>query len=115
MAEVTRSNGVLFVDMYRPFSKLYNRSDNPLTIDGAQLNDAGYREFSTRLADAVFGRLTTTDDGHRQRVHDAVMEQHWAWFKDFQHPNGVQAFGRRSDPFGPDHNSEARPLGQECS
>src|SRR5690606_21283157 len=80
MAEVSRDNGVLFVDMYRPFSKLYSRHDNPLTIDGAQLNDAGYHEFSSRLVDALFGKVKKTDDSHRQLVRDAVMEKNWVWF-----------------------------------
>ncbi|WP_262247060.1 PVC-type heme-binding CxxCH protein [Parapedobacter soli] len=103
MAEVARNNDVLFVDMYRPFGKLFRRSSSPLTIDGTQLNDAGYREFSTMLADAVFGRMKKIDDTNRQLVHDAVMEKNWVWFQDFKHPNGVQAFGRRYDPFGPDN------------
>ncbi len=103
MAEVAHSNGVLFVNMYGPFSKLFRRSDSPLTIDGAQLNDAGYRQFSTQLADAVFGPKKQVDDAHRGLVNDAVMEKNWLWFQDFKHPNGVQAFGRRYDPFGPDN------------
>src|SRR5690606_10745558 len=93
MAEVARNNGVLFVDMYRPFRKLFARNSEPLTIDGAQLNDAGYREFSTRLADAVFGKAKETAGINRKLIHDAVMEKNWLWFQDFKHPNGVQAFG----------------------
>src|SRR5690606_37269258 len=103
MEEVAQSNNVLFVNMYRPFNKRFSRSDKPLTIDGAQLNDAGYREFSIRLADAVFGQMKNIDDANRQLIHDAVMEKNWVWFQDFKHPNGVQAFGRRFDPFGPDN------------
>ena len=102
MREVSQNNGVLFVDMYRPFGKLYSQNDDPLTIDGLQLNDAGYREFSVRLADAVFGKKKP-DNTNRQLVHEAVMEKNWLWFQDFKHPNGVQAFGRRYDPFGPDN------------
>lgn len=103
MADVARSNNVLFVDMYSPFNKLFRRSGSPLTIDGAQLNDAGYREFSTRLADAVFGKVRQKDDTHQELIHAAVMEKNWLWHQDFKHPNGVQAFGRRYDPFGPDN------------
>lgn len=104
MAEVAHDNDVLFVDMYRPFRKLFTRRQGiPLTIDGAQLNDAGYREFSTRLADAVFGKVTEIVNTNRELIHDAVMEKNWFWFQDFKHPNGVQAFGRRYDPFGPDN------------
>lgn len=103
MAEVAHQNDVLFVDMYRPFNRLYDRNDSALTIDGFQLNDAGYREFSVLLADALFGKVSEINEDHRQLVHDAVMEKNWLWFQDFKHPNGVQAFGRRYDPFGPDN------------
>ena len=103
MEDVARDNDVLFVDMYHPFSKLFDRSNQPLTIDGAQLNDAGYQEFSRRLADVVFGQVKNVDEKNRQLVHAAVMEKNWVWFQDFKHPNGVQAFGRRYDPFGPDN------------
>ncbi len=103
MADVARANDVPFVDMYHPFLKRFRRSDSPLTIDGAQLNDAGYREFSTRLADAAFGEVTGKDTTHQRLVHAAVMEKNWLWQQDVKHPNGVQAFGRRYDPFGPDN------------
>jgi len=103
MKTVAKANGVLFVDMYRPFSKRFAKGGRQLTVDGMQLNDEGYREFAVLLADALFGKKNVPDESHRGLVHAAVMEKNWMWHKDFKMPNGVQAFGRRYDPFGPDN------------
>ncbi|PPL03633.1 PVC-type heme-binding CxxCH protein [Parapedobacter indicus] len=103
MKEVADSNQVLFVDMYTPFKKLFDKGDQQWTIDGLQLNDEGYKKFSLLLADAVFGNEKVKDDALRKSVHAAVMEKNWMWHKDFKMPNGVQAYGRRYDPFGPDN------------
>lgn len=103
MKEVAETNKVLFVDMYTPFKKLFDKGDQQWTIDGLQLNDEGYQKFSLLLTDAVFGKEKVRDDSHRTLVHEAVMEKNWMWHKDFKMPNGVQAYGRRYDPFGPDN------------
>ncbi|WP_353195800.1 PVC-type heme-binding CxxCH protein [Parapedobacter defluvii] len=103
MKAVADSNQVLFVDMYTPFKKLFDKGNRQWTIDGLQLNDEGYKKFSLLLADAVFGKKKVKYDSHRALVHAAVMEKNWMWHKDFKMPNGVQAYGRRYDPFGPDN------------
>jgi len=103
MKAVAEANGLLFVDMHAPFRKLLGKGGEQLTIDGLQLNDAGYRRFSELLADALFGKTKIRNESRREAVREAVMEKNWMWLKDFKMPNGVQAFGRRYDPFGPDN------------
>src|SRR5690606_33846295 len=100
MKEVAANNQVLFVDMYTPFKRLFDKGDQQWTIDGLQLNEEGYEKFSLLLADAVFGKEKVKDNELRESVHAAVMEKNWMWHKDFKMPNGVQAYGRRYDPFG---------------
>src|SRR5690606_15496485 len=39
----------------------------------------------------------------RELVNEAVNEKNWFWHNDFKIPNGVHAYGRRYDPFGPDN------------
>lgn len=103
MKEVAVKNKVLFVDAYTPFKALFDKSDEQLTIDGSQLNDAGYTKFSTLLTDGLFGKAAVKDETNRALVHAAVMEKNWMWHMDIKMPNGVQVFGRRYDPFGPDN------------
>jgi glucose/arabinose dehydrogenase/mono/diheme cytochrome c family protein len=103
MEEVAAKNNIHFVDAYTPTKKWFDVSDKPLTIDGSQLNDEGYARFSTLLADQVFGKVATKAGAHRDLVHAAVLEKNWMWHNDFKIPNGVHAYGRRYDPFGPDN------------
>jgi glucose/arabinose dehydrogenase/mono/diheme cytochrome c family protein len=103
MREVAEIHGVHFVDAFGPSRRWFESSADPLTIDGFQLNDAGYARFSAWLADRVFGGSTRRAEAHRERVREAVLEKNWYWLKDYKIPNGVHVFGRRYNPFGPDN------------
>ena len=97
---VALENDIPFVDVFAPTQKWF-AAGNELTIDGAQLNEEGYLQFSEYLAEAIFGKHTTS--ANRDKVHAAVMEKNWFWHNDYKIPNGVHVFGRRYDPFGPDN------------
>jgi len=101
MKEVAEKNQVLFLDAFDPSTKWFSAS-NDLTIDGAQMNDAGYAKFSSFLADGVFGKKSP-DNSNRDLVLSAVKEKNWFWHNDYKIPNGVHVFGRRYNPFGPDN------------
>jgi mono/diheme cytochrome c family protein/glucose/arabinose dehydrogenase len=103
MKEVAAQNKVLYIDAFDPTKGWYAESNEPLTIDGSQLNDAGYAKFSVLLADKVFGKTAAKAEQHRSLVHAAVQEKNWMWHNDYKIPNGVHVFGRRYDPFGPDN------------
>lgn len=103
MRTIAAKHNVHFADVYTPTRQWYEESDEPLTIDGSQLNDTGYARFATLLADQVFGKADAKAEAHRTLVHAAVLEKNWMWHNDFKIPNGVHVFGRRYDPFGPDN------------
>ena len=103
MKEVAAQNNVLFVDAFNPSKKWYSSSKEDLTIDGFQLTDNGYARFSKLLADEVFGDAPLKAEQYKDLVHNAVLEKNWMWHNDFKIPNGVHAYGRRYDPFGPDN------------
>lgn len=103
MKEVAARNKVLLIDVFNPSKKWYEASAEDLTIDGSQLNDAGYRKLSLYLADQLFGTAGAKDEANRQLVYDAVMEKNWMWHHDYKIPNGVHVYGRRYNPFGPDN------------
>ena len=100
MKTLAAKRNVPFVDVFNP-SKKWFASGDQLTIDGSQLNDAGYVKFAKLLADKVFGGKP--NNTHKALVHEAVMEKNWFWHDDFKSPNGVHVFGRRYNPFGPDN------------
>ncbi|MCG2590215.1 PVC-type heme-binding CxxCH protein [Rhodohalobacter sulfatireducens] len=100
---VSEENDVLFVDAFSPSKEWFESGDDPLTIDGSQLTDEGYLKFAKLLADEVFGEVNKEAEEHRELVHDAVLEKNWMWHNDYKIPNGVHAYGRRYNPFGPDN------------
>lgn len=103
MKEVAAQNNVLFVDAFTPSKKWYEETKDPLTIDGSQLNEEGYKKLGSLLVNEIFGEVSPKADANRQLVHDAVKEKNWMWLNDYKIPNGVHVFGRRYDPYGPDN------------
>ena len=103
MKEVAERNNVLFVDAFTPSKQWYAESKDPLTIDGSQLNEEGYKKFSLLLTDKVFGKTSAKAESNRQLVKEMVLEKNWMWHNDYKIPNGVHVYGRRYNPFGPDN------------
>ncbi len=103
MKQIAENNNVYFVDAYSPSKKWYETTDAPLTIDGSQLNDAGYAKFGDLLAEALFGNAPLKAQDNEALIHAAVMEKNWMWHNDIKIPNGVHVFGRRFRPYGPDN------------
>ena len=103
MKEVAKANKVVFVDVLSKTKKWFNGADEPLTIDGVQLNEAGYAKLAPTLADGLFGSTPAVAETHRALVHAAVQEKNWMWHNDYKIPNGVHVFGERYEPFGPDN------------
>ncbi|MCB0669815.1 MAG: dehydrogenase, partial [Saprospiraceae bacterium] len=103
MQEVCDSNQVLFVDVFHPSLNWYEASEKPLTIDGSQLNEAGYAIFCEYLVNHLFGTTRSPAEKYRKNILSAVKEKNWFWHNDYKIPNGVHVFGRRYEPFGPDN------------
>ena len=103
MMEIASKNNVHFVDAFSPSKQWYESVDEALTIDGSQLTDSGYVKFATFLADQIFGKADKLDQANRTLVQAAVLEKNWMWHNDFKIPNGVHAYGRRHNPFGPEN------------
>jgi mono/diheme cytochrome c family protein/glucose/arabinose dehydrogenase len=103
MKEVAQKNKVQFVDAFTPSKQWYAEAADPLTIDGAQLNEAGYKKLALLLTNEIFGNAAPKAEANRSLIHDMVMEKNWMWHNDYKIPNGVHVYGRRYDPFGPDN------------
>ncbi len=103
--EIAGKYDVLFVDAFNP-SKEWFETGKEYTIDGLQLNDDGYKEFSTLLADGVFGKKMFVNSSLKDKVKAAVLEKNWMWHNDYKIPNGVHVFGRRYRPFGNENYPE---------
>lgn len=80
MREVTARNEVLFVDAFNPSSECRKDGEGD-TVDGALLNERGYRTLAPMLADAVL-KTSAPIQEKREAIHAAVMEKSWAWLSD---------------------------------
>ena len=103
MKTVAQQNKVQFVDAFTPSKQWYDNTAEPLTIDGAQLNEAGYKKLAKLLSDEIFGNAPAKAEANRNLIREMVMEKNWMWHNDYKIPNGVHVYGRRYDPFGPDN------------
>ncbi len=103
MKKVAGNNDVLFVNVFDPSRRWYQKSKDPLTNDGTFLNELGYRKLGAYLADVLAGPAKAESTGQRERVRRAVLDKDWFWLNDFKIPNGVHAYGQRFDPFGPEN------------
>jgi len=101
MRQVAQQNGVLFVDLFVPTQKWY-QDDQEYTVDGLILTESAYRKLAPLLANRLFPQAKR-NNAKRAIVHDAVMQKNWAWLNVFKIPNGVHAYGRRYNPFGPEN------------
>src|SRR5688572_157556 len=82
--QVSAKNNVHVIDAFTPTKEWFDKSNEQLTIDGAQLNSDGYVKFSRLLADNTFGKGKTLAEDHRNLVHAAVMEKNWMWHNDYK-------------------------------
>ncbi|MGH7199285.1 MAG: PVC-type heme-binding CxxCH protein, partial [Planctomycetaceae bacterium] len=109
MRRVAEKNGVQFVDLFHPTRKLYEDTEDPLTINGVHLNDQGYEYLATILDAGLFDTLHPvlstvvlgTYPGERMnRLHAAVQEKNEQFFYDYRAINGYYIYGGRKEPFG---------------
>ena len=99
MRQVAKQNKVLFVDAFSPSNAWYADGKHS-TVDGALLNDLGYRKLAGFLADSLFQKAKPASK-FRLSAHKAVMDKNYFWLNDYKVPNGVHVYGRRYNPFGP--------------
>ena len=103
MKEIAAQNNVLFIDVFTPSIKWYEEESEDMTNDGFQLNNQGYQKFAKLLANKVFGKTKIEIEENRKLVNSAVSDKNWFWYNDFKIPNGIHAYGRRYNPFGPEN------------
>ena len=103
MAAIAKEKEVPFLDVFSVTNNWYTDNSEDLTIDGSQLTEAAYAKFADYLVTSIFGKGEGKPSAHKDQIKQAVLEKDWIWTQDFKIPNGVHAYGRRFNPFGPDN------------
>ena len=102
MKKVCKANNITFIDVFTP-SLSWFEDDTDHTIDGSQLNKEGYKKLATYIADHLSGNTAIKHSKKRDVVNKMVNDKNFYWHYDYKFPNGVHAYGRRYDPYGPDN------------
>lgn len=98
--EVAQLEDLPFIDLFEASKELYNRSEQPLTINGVHLNDEGYRLLSEHMARSLLGRLPRTSDSALERIRLAVVDKNWHWFNKYRATSGNDVWGSRASLHG---------------
>ena len=98
---VARKHGLTFIDLFSRTMNLYHQSEEFLTTGGFIPNDEGYKHIATILADGLYGKTSHKSKADPALVHAAVKQKDYFWNSDYNLVNGVHAYGRRYNPYGP--------------
>lgn len=101
MKEVAAKHKIDFADVFAPTLELAKDPATDMTINGFALSDWGDRNVAPILADGVFGKSERVSKADPELVRKAVLEKEWLWATDYHILNGVHAYGRRFNPYGP--------------
>lgn len=93
MARVAHDKQVLFVDLFAPSKMLYDKIDEPLTINGVHLNSRGNRELAKLILEALGMPVNEKQIGP---VRAAVLDKNWCWFNRYRATDGNDVWGNRS-------------------
>ncbi|MDF2376801.1 MAG: GDSL-type esterase/lipase family protein [Verrucomicrobiales bacterium] len=95
MQKVAAHEGVAFVDLYHPTRELFEAEEEPLTINGIHLNEAGNRHVGRIIAEAING--SASDDVELlAATREAVLDKNWYWHNRYRATDGNDIWGGRS-------------------
>jgi glucose/arabinose dehydrogenase/lysophospholipase L1-like esterase len=100
MAKVARNEGIPFVDLFTPTRELFEKSPEPLTINGCHLSNEGYAALAPILDEGLFGESKPVDSQRLLTLRAEVAEKNLQFFHDHRAVNGFYIYGGRKEPFG---------------
>ena len=99
MAEAAKANNVAFVDLFQASGQLYEKTSQPLTINGVHLTEDGNRQLADAIDKTLFadGRDTKHDPEVLGKIRQAVLDKNLHWFNRYRTVDGYSIFGGRAD------------------
>lgn len=98
--EVAAERGVTFVDLFHTSQRLYDKLDQPLTINGVHLSEEGNRQIARVIVEDLLGSLPRVGKEQLARLREAVLDKNWYWFNRYRATSGNDVWGSRSDLHG---------------
>ena len=87
--------GATFVDLFTPTQKLYEATDEQLTLNGIHLNAAGYRKLANVIAEQFVGGSQPAANS-LSMIYGAVKDKNWHWHNRYRATDGNDIWGSRS-------------------
>ncbi|MCB1224835.1 MAG: cytochrome C precursor [Verrucomicrobiales bacterium] len=87
--------GVAFVDLFHPTLELFQRSTEPLTINGVHLTAEGNRQLGEVIAQALLGRPVSASPS-MEDLRAAVLDKNLHWNARYRARDGNDVWGSRS-------------------
>lgn len=104
--------GATFIDLYHPTLKLFESTNDQLTINGIHLNELGYKRLAGILSESLFGK-SMPKDSELEAIYAAVEDKNWHWHNRYHATDGNDIWGGRSTLTFVDGQSNAEVLKHE--
>jgi putative membrane-bound dehydrogenase-like protein len=93
LKKVAADTGVPFADIFTPTRVLFESSDEQLTLNGAHLNDAGYKALALILMKALGG--TAKAGAPPANLRAEIKDKNFHWWHRYRAVNGYSIYGKR--------------------
>ena len=91
--QIANECGVAFADVFTPTKKLFEQSDQQLTLNGCHLNAKGYAAFATILNSSLFGEGGPSDAD--PAIVREIDDKNFHWWHRYRAVNGYSIYGSR--------------------
>lgn len=93
--KAAKESGASFVDLFTPTAKLYDLTQEQLTLNGIHLNAAGYRKLADVISQSLLSKpawpMSSIED-----IYAAVEDKNWHWHNRYRATDGNDIWGSRS-------------------
>ena len=93
LRELAVEHEVSFIDLFTPTQQLFSRTDDSLTLNGAHLNDKGYKALAPILLKELSGK---TIAGFDETLKAEIDDKNFHWWHRYRAVNGYSVYGARS-------------------
>ena len=93
---IAKATGVEFADVFTPTKKLFNSSNETLTLDTVHLNDEGCQKFAPIFNNALFGQ-TDRRIVSNKKLHAEIADKNFHWWHRYRAANGFSIYGKRGE------------------
>ena len=93
LKKVAEESGAAFADIYTPTKDLFESSDEQLTLNGAHLNDTGYKALAPLLMKALGLKAAAAPAPAALKAE--VDDKNFHWWHRYRAVNGFSIYGKR--------------------